>query len=72
MIEGVPSLENDSKHTALVRIEEIKSQLASSGANDSEFSDIRQIQTALENDEITPKESLSRAEEILNNKQNYH
>ncbi len=50
----------------------IRQQCASMGANDIEFQILNEIEEAYHNKEITPQEAIQKAQEVLNNKQDYH
>ena len=57
---------------ARMQIEAIRSQIASMGANDSEFESVNNIIQQLEAGDITPKEAVAMVSGVRDSKQDYH
>lgn len=53
-------------------IEAVRAQIASMGANDSEFEALNGIIEQLEDRLITPQEAVDRANGVRDSKQSYH
>lgn len=57
---------------ALLRIAEIKNMIGVMGANSNEFSDLAKIEVDLQKSVLKPEDAISRANLILDSKQDYH
>jgi len=67
------STEGEMTHNeARQHIEAVRAQIASIGANDSEFDVLDGIIEALEDQRITPQEAVDRANGVRDSKQSYH